>query len=52
MKKYNKPSITVTTYVTVTKTNLKLEVSAPIALDYYDTNRISGKTHDMNDLNS
>lgn len=50
MKKYNKPNIAVTAYVTVSNTNLKLETSSPIAL--YNTDKLDGGTFNLNDLNS
>lgn len=49
MKKYNKPNITVTTFVTVSNTNLKLELSAPIALGT-DADRMDSGSFTINDL--
>lgn len=51
MKKYNKPSIKVTAYVTINTTNLDLEVSSPIAI-YTDPDKMDSGTFKLNDLNS
>ncbi len=53
MKKvYNSPSITVTTYASIDRTNnIKLEASVPIQQQYDGTDKIANGTFKLNDLN-
>ncbi|MGN1318924.1 MAG: hypothetical protein ACI4VF_07885 [Lachnospirales bacterium] len=54
MKKvYNTPSIKVTTYFTMDRTNIAYNMSSPVEMQYKgDDTRIDSGTFKLNDLNS